>query len=73
MLFLTIEAEWREADGSRLLPATFSLVTTFPRRSFTRLQAHKVTLEQAGLGGAQEALLVEIPNVNESQDDTMRQ
>lgn len=61
-LFLLVEAEWHEAGGSPLLPSDFKLVTTFPRRSFTRSQE---PLEDAGLGSAQEALLVELPSSDE--------
>eukprot|EP00308_Calcidiscus_leptoporus_P012138 CAMPEP_0119377762 /NCGR_PEP_ID=MMETSP1334-20130426/46502_1 /TAXON_ID=127549 /ORGANISM="Calcidiscus leptoporus, Strain RCC1130" /LENGTH=420 /DNA_ID=CAMNT_0007396779 /DNA_START=118 /DNA_END=1380 /DNA_ORIENTATION=- len=61
-LFLLVEAEWHEAEGSRLLPADFKLVSAFPRRALTRSQ---LTLEAVGLGSAQEVLLVELPSIDE--------
>mmetsp|Transcript_20246 Transcript_20246/g.57062 ORF Transcript_20246/g.57062 Transcript_20246/m.57062 type:complete len:449 (-) Transcript_20246:222-1568(-) len=59
--FALVEASWVEAVGAPLLPPAFALVAQFPRRVFSREGAAAVTLEQAGLGAAHEALLVEIP------------
>jgi ubiquitin fusion degradation protein 1 len=61
--FALVEAMWAEAEGAPLLPAGFRLAAQFPRRVFSREGAEGVTLARAGLGSAQEALLVELPTV----------
>ena len=58
-LWWLVEAEWREAPGAQLLPTTFVLAATFPRRVYTRpAPGDEATLASAGLG-AQESLFVE--------------
>ena len=60
--FLLAEAGWVEQPGTAPLPPAFKLAAQFPRRVFARDGAAAVSLAAAGLGGAQEALLIELPS-----------
>lgn len=62
-LFAMVEAQWREGEGQALLPETFHLAASYPRRLFARPSVGVVpapTLSDSGLVSSQEALFVEV-------------